>query len=281
MTSNNENNSTMPDTDTPSYARMTATYSPEDNKLRLSSLTRLDKETYNRVKAAGFKWAPRQEIFVAPMWAPDREDLLIELCGEIGDEDTSLMERQEQRAERFEEYSDNRKADAEAAHKAVHAIADGIPLGQPILVGHHSEKHARKDAERIENGMRKAVKMWETSTYWTQRAASAIRHAKYKELPAVRARRIKGLEADIRVYRAKSRPTQSSRRFCSNVGTIQPTRPKSRTYGAPHAEAAAVLGFLSQPCQHWKSITADGFSTARTGWNTNAPCSTSREPPTC
>ncbi len=54
--------------------------------------------------------------------------------------------------------------------------------------------------------MRKAVKMWKTSTYWTERAASAIRHAKYKELPAVRARRIKGLESDIRVYRAKFTP---------------------------------------------------------------------------
>ena len=196
----------MPDDEAHSYSHMTATYSPEDNKLRLSSLTRLDKETYTRVREAGFKWAPKQEIFVAPMWTPEREDLLIELCGEIGDEDTSLMERQEQRAERFEEYSDNRKADAEAAHRAVHAIADGIPFGQPILVGHHSEKHARRDAEKIENGMRKAVKMWETSTYWTQRAASAIRHAKYKELPAVRARRIKGLESDIRVYRAKFTP---------------------------------------------------------------------------
>ncbi len=29
---------TMPDTDAPGYSRMTATYSPEDNKLRLSSL---------------------------------------------------------------------------------------------------------------------------------------------------------------------------------------------------------------------------------------------------
>ncbi len=57
------------------------------------------------------------------MWTPDREDLLTELCGEIGDEDTSLMDRQEQRAERFEEYSDNRKADAEAAHAAVNRIA--------------------------------------------------------------------------------------------------------------------------------------------------------------
>jgi len=32
----------------------TATYSPEDNKLRLYSTTRLDSETYARVKAAGF-----------------------------------------------------------------------------------------------------------------------------------------------------------------------------------------------------------------------------------
>ena len=46
--------------------------------------------------------------------------------------------------------------------------------------------------------MRRAVKMWETSTYWTDRAAGALRHAKYKELPAVRARRIKTLEADKR-----------------------------------------------------------------------------------
>ena len=46
---------------------MTATYSPEDNKLRLYSATRLDKETYARVRAAGFIYAPKQELFVAPM----------------------------------------------------------------------------------------------------------------------------------------------------------------------------------------------------------------------
>lgn len=175
-----------------------ATYSPDDNKLRLYSTSRLDAATYDRVKTHGFKWAPRQEVFVAPAWTPGREDLLIELCGEIGDEDTSLVERQEQRAERFEEYADNRQADAHSAKAAVDAIADGIPFGQPILVGHHSERHARRDAEKIENGMRRAVKMWETARYWEQRAAGALRHAKYKELPAVRARRIKTLEADKR-----------------------------------------------------------------------------------
>jgi protein-L-isoaspartate O-methyltransferase len=176
----------------------TATYSPEDNKLRMYASTRLSAEDYARVKAAGFSWAPRQELFVAPMWTPDREDILLEFCGEIGDEDKSLVERADERADRFQDYSANRADDAEQAKQHVSAITDGIPLGQPILVGHHSERHARKHAEQIESGMRRAVKMWECAQYWQDRAKGALRHAKYKELPAVRARRIKGLEADKR-----------------------------------------------------------------------------------
>ncbi len=65
----------------------TATYSPEDNKLRLYATQRLDDGTWARLKAAGFKWAPRQELFVAPMWTPEREDVLIDLAGGIGGED--------------------------------------------------------------------------------------------------------------------------------------------------------------------------------------------------
>lgn len=176
----------------------TATYSPEDNKLRLYASSRLDPETYGRVSAAGFKWAPKQEVFIAPMWTPGREDLMLDLCEEIGDEDTSLVERAEARADRFSVYSDKRARDASAAKDAAHAVMGRFELGQPILVGHHSERRARKDKERIENGLRRAVQMWETSEYWTSRAAGALRHAKYKELPAVRHRRIKGLEADKR-----------------------------------------------------------------------------------
>lgn len=176
----------------------TATYSPDDNKIRIYPRHRLDAATYARVKAAGFKWAPKQELFVAPMWTPGREDLAVELCGELEDEDRTLAERAEERAERFEGYEEKRTADAERAQATVKAISKHIPFGQPILVGHHSERHARKDAERIENGMRKAVKMWDTAAYWKRRAAGALANAKYKELPAVRARRIKGIEADIR-----------------------------------------------------------------------------------
>ncbi len=177
-----------------------ATYSPEDNKLRLYAAYRLDDELYQRIRAAGFHWAPKQALFVAPAWSPKREDILLELCGDIGDEDTSLVDRAETRADRFEDYSEKRAKDAESAHAGVNTIVDNIPMGQPILVGHHSEKKARKDAERIEKGMAKAVKMWETSQYWTSRAAGAVRAAKYKERADVRARRIKKLEAENRKF---------------------------------------------------------------------------------
>lgn len=203
---------------------MYCTYSPEDNKLRLYSTVRLDKETYEKVKAAGFKWAPKQELFVAPAWTPAREDLLLELCGEIDDEDTSLVQRQEERAERFEEYSDKRGQEANSAHAAVSAIADHIPLGQPILVGHHSERRARRDAEKIQSGMSRAVKLWETSQYWLERAKGAIAHAKYKERPDVRHRRIKGLEAEVRKCQAAYTPADNpphiiqQQEYCYSTG---------------------------------------------------------------
>jgi predicted RNA methylase len=177
---------------------LTATYSPDDNKLRLSSATRLDRDVYDRVKAAGFAWAPKQDQFIASMWTPARADLCFELAGEIGDEDTSLIDRAEERADRFGDYRDKRTDEAERATAQARRVADGIPFGQPILVGHHSERHARKDAERIQNGMRKAVQAFDTADYWKRRAVAAIQHAKYKERPDVRARRIKTIEADKR-----------------------------------------------------------------------------------
>ena len=176
---------------------ITATYSPEDDKLRIYASARLDAETYVRVKDAGFRWAPKQDLFFA-VWSPAAEDLAVELAGEVEDDDRSLVERAEERADRFCDYRDSRAADADAALQSVKAIADGIPLGQPILVGHHSERRARKDVQRIEDGMRRSVKMWETAAYWQSRAAGAIRSAKYKELPSVRSRRIKTLEAELR-----------------------------------------------------------------------------------
>lgn len=179
-------------------AGASATYSPEDNKIRMTFPGRLDPEIYAVVKAAGFAWAPRQEVFVAPAWSPQREDVALALCGEIDAEESTMAERAAERAERFSGYSASRAKDAQAAGNAAHAVAGRFEFGQPILIGHHSEKRARKDAEKIQNSLEKSAKAWETAAYWKGRAHAATAHADYKADPAVRARRIKGLEADKR-----------------------------------------------------------------------------------
>lgn len=179
---------------------MTATYSPEDNKLRLYSLTRLDDETYARVKEAGFRWAPKQELFVAPAWTPQREDLCIELAGEIEPEQTTLAERAEAKAERLDALAEKRARQANAYQSAAHEYAKRFEFGQPILVGHHSEKSARKAAERRDSAMTKAVAASRAVNYWRDRAAGVEGHANRKNAPGVRARRIKTLLAELRDF---------------------------------------------------------------------------------
>lgn len=57
----------------------TATYSPEDNKLRLYPLYKLDDEVYSLSYKLGFRYAPKQDCFVAPRWTPEAEDFLLTL----------------------------------------------------------------------------------------------------------------------------------------------------------------------------------------------------------
>ena len=175
-----------------------ATYSAEDNKLRLYASERLDPELYAVVKEAGFKWAPRQELFVAPKWTPGREDLCIELAGEITAEQTTIVERAEAKADRLDTLAVKRAQDSNSFFNAASAIAERFAGGQPILVGHHSERKARRDQEKMNAAMAKAVKAQDAVSYWHYKAEGVERHANMKGNAQVRARRIKKLLAELR-----------------------------------------------------------------------------------
>jgi hypothetical protein len=69
----------------------------------------------------------------------------------------TYRERREARAERLRSWAGSREQKSEAAFGNAHRIAEQIPFGQPILVGHHSEGRARRDQGRIENGMRAGI----------------------------------------------------------------------------------------------------------------------------
>ncbi|HBV6392429.1 TPA: DUF3560 domain-containing protein [Klebsiella aerogenes] len=82
---------------------------------------------------------------------------LWELQQQRGDDFTNRYEeRQEQRRERYETRAENARKESNALHKRANDMLSVIPLGQPILVGHHSERGHRRLLEKADNLYRKA-----------------------------------------------------------------------------------------------------------------------------
>ncbi len=67
------------------------------------------------------------------------------------------IDRKIERIEKLEGYAANAEKRSNLAYEAASRIGSFIPMGQPILVGHHSEKRHRRDISRIDNQMRKSV----------------------------------------------------------------------------------------------------------------------------
>ena len=84
--------------------------------------------------------------------------------------------RREARIERLKARAARMRREAERRLAAVDALASQIPLGQPILVGHHSERHARRDSDRIHEGTGRGLDALRDAEELERRAASAERN---------------------------------------------------------------------------------------------------------
>lgn len=86
---------------------------------------------------------------------------------------SDYQERKENRIDRLEERATQARAESNTAWKNAREIMDYIPPGQPILVGHHSEAHHRRDLNKIDRNMRKSFEADKKAAYYADRAASA------------------------------------------------------------------------------------------------------------
>ena len=111
-------------------------------------------------------------------------------------------ERAERRADRREECAERRETEAAVRFDKgdLREEKSGIPFGQPILVGHHSEGRHRRTIERAHSHTRKAIELSGEAKELRDRAAASRRHQEFKEKPAVIKRRIDRLETDRRKY---------------------------------------------------------------------------------
>lgn len=65
--------------------------------------------------------------------------------------------KQEARRERLEARADRLERESHGAYRQAMGCLDGIEPGQPILVGHHSEKRHRRALDRHDGAMRKSI----------------------------------------------------------------------------------------------------------------------------
>ena len=131
---------------------------------------------------------PRRHVIEAVATALRRAGFDVEV--DVDDTSRPIAEVVEGKLDRLASRADalearaERKAGEAAAHRAASdAISDGIPTGQPILVGHHSERRHRRDLERMHA---RDVKSWEAADAAKAAARSAeiaARAASGKEAP--------------------------------------------------------------------------------------------------
>lgn len=82
-------------------------------------------------------------------------------------------ERRAARIERLRARAAKAEQISEAALAQARRLGSAIPFGQPILVGHHSERRHRRDIDKIDRGMRKGFAAAKEAASLERRADSA------------------------------------------------------------------------------------------------------------
>lgn len=152
---------------------------------------------------------------------------------------STYRERREARAARLREWAEKREQKSEAAEAQARALADLIPFGQPILMGHHSQRRAEHDRDRIQGGFRKSFEHQDKADSMNSRAdniESQLAGAIYSDDPdAMEAltARLATLEAErdrIKAYNASCRKgardlsllDEAQRRLILRVAEVTP-----------------------------------------------------------
>lgn len=126
----------------------------------------------------------------------------------------TYRERREAKADRLREWADKRQVKATTDLTRAGVMADAIPLGQPILVGHHSERRDRNYRDRIGNTMSRGMEHQRKAEDFERRAdgiAGQLERSIYSDdVDAVEklTERIAELEAErdrIKAYNASCR----------------------------------------------------------------------------
>lgn len=110
----------------------------------------------------------------------------------------ALSERAEQRAEGLTLKAERKGGEAEAAYGRWRAELDPIPPGQPILVGHHSERGHRAALRRADRAMSRSIEADRERQDAERGARAALARDRRRQTPEYIGNRIREREAEER-----------------------------------------------------------------------------------
>lgn len=137
----------------------------------------------------------------------------------------TYREKRERKADRLREWADKREDKAATSFEQSRAIGGMIPFGQPILVGHHSEKRHRRAIDRIDSAMRAGVENSAKADDMRSRADNIER------------------AADQAIYNDDHDATE---RLAEKIATLETRRNRIKAYnktckaGQPHGDLAIL-----------------------------------------
>jgi hypothetical protein len=116
----------------------------------------------------------------------------------VEEQEDDRASRAQARAEMLQDRAERHREAAAGAWNASRRISDGIPLGQPILVGHHSERRHRRDLERMQNLASRSAEESRSAEADQRRADALAGATEFRYSVKSVGRRIGRLEAELR-----------------------------------------------------------------------------------
>ena len=164
-------------------------------------------------------------------------------------------QRQEQRVEALNAKADRKTAAADAASEAEHRAVEALPPGgEPIKIGHHSERRHRNAIARAHDATRRAIDAADLAHQASGRAQAAATTTAHRYNPVTVKNRIEKLQAE---QRGDQRILDGHRRVVARSATHEYVDEFGPATGSYRDQVIARMAQRGDQITYWNGIYAD------------------------
>ncbi|SIJ22648.1 Domain of uncharacterised function (DUF3560) [Mycobacteroides abscessus subsp. abscessus] len=183
-----------------------------------------------------------------------------------GEAEADKVIRQEDRVSALSAKAERKSVAAEGAWAAEARAVEALPPGgEPIKVGHHSERRHRRAIERAHDATRRAIDATNEASAVADRVKAAAQTTEFRYSPAVIRRRIGRLEADLRRFeRARDGYTRTVFRDSRGIKHVET---HAAATGAYRERVLGEIDRLNDQIAYWQAELGNAAAAGAQLWS--------------